>query len=326
MNEKKIIAIRKVRAIMRLTGAGVVAYGVHENCIYVLLGRERETPGWRQGSRKWSAFSGRLENNETPIQGASREFVEEACACVPVSESGSSASIQDVEKDLAARAHLFEQVSSSKTGERLIYHTFIVRIPYRPYHVMFQDIREQLLVLDGVFRTFYRLKKNADDVPRLFFPGFSVSAQLTVINFHVYDEVNVEIAMVETCNSEEQGDPIHMTAVVSVEIAKTLLDAELAWTETVRYIQEHAHEPIFQHPAVNITRLHGHVINAYVNKAFLEKCEIGWWKLDDLVRLQWDVWSSNYTAFRRLFLENISAVALEIQHLEWSRSGMSSEK
>ena len=67
---------------MRFTGAGVLVYAIDEKDVYVLLGREKETPGWRQGSKKWSSFSGKIEINETPLQTAAREFREETCAAV----------------------------------------------------------------------------------------------------------------------------------------------------------------------------------------------------------------------------------------------------
>ena len=319
MKEKKIRCLRK-RVVMRLTGAGVVVYAVHDREIYVLLGRERETPGWRQGSHKWSAFSGKVESHESALQGAAREFTEEACACVPVGNLRTPTCAEDVETVLRLHARPVEQSMRSR-GERLVYFTYILRVDYHPYERTFARTREQLMQLDSVFRGFYRAKKLAESVPRFFFPGFAVSARITVVSFHVTG-TSVELLMHEDGLSEE---PLNATYVVDEETARVLVTLEDMWKGVLEFIREREGDDIFVHPAVNIVFSGKEVVNAYVNKAYVEKCEIGWWRLSDLLRRQSEreTGASSESEFRRLFLDNVVVLAKHIAQIEQQRESES---
>lgn len=302
---------------MRLTGAGVVAYAVQDGEVYVLLGRERETPGWRQGSHKWSAFSGKVEGHESALQGAAREFTEEACACVPVGNLQTPTRAEDVEAVLRLHARPVEQSMHSR-GERLVYFTYLLRVDYMPYERTFARTREQLMQLDSVFRGFYRAKKLAEGVPRFFFPGFAVSSRITVVRFHVATETTVELLMHE---EGSEGEPINTTYVVDAEIARVLRSLEAMWLDVLKFIRDRSGDEIFVHPAVNIVCAGSEVVNAYVNKAYLEKCEIGWWRLSDLLRCQnqRDGGGANESDFRRLFLDNVVVIARHIAQIEQQR-------
>jgi len=300
---------------MRLTGAGVLVYTVHQGEILVLLGRERETPGWRQGSHKWSSFSGKVESHENALQGAAREFAEEACACVPIAGQEVPTKVQDVADMLRLHARAVEQSSQSK-GERLVYFTYIVRVPHHPYEDYFARTREKLLELDAVFRNFYRVKKQVEGAPRFFLPGFVLSARITVVSFHVSSDTEVEVTMHE----EDSLADLVTVFSVSAEVAMNLRELEEAWQEVQDFIRARSHDPIFSHPAVNVETSRKQIVSAYVNKAYLEKCEIRWWKLSDLLRLQEQPWNSADSPFRRLFLENVSTLARHVMHLEEQRT------
>ena len=296
---------------MRLTGAGVLAYTVHRGEILVLLGRERETPGWKQGSHKWSSFSGKVEANENAIQGAAREFAEEACACVPIGGQQVPARVAEVEDMLRRHARPVEQTTLVR-GERLVYFTYIVRVPHAPYEDEFFRTRERLLELDNVFRNFYRIKKLADAAPRFFFPGFILSSHITVADFRVLNDTEVEVRM------HEEGVTAELVSVfsVSAETVAPLRTLQTAWDDLQDYVRVRSHDPIFSHPAVNIVTSRKCIVNAFVNKAYLEKCEIKWWKLSELLRLQEQPWSHSESAFRKLFLENLSTLAKHIMIVE----------
>ena len=143
---------------MRLTGSGVLVYDRKGKEIHVLLGRGSETPGWRQGSHKWSAFSGKVEFQEGALEAAAREFTEEAWACVP---------LRDDSAPTSTAREAVEQSTLVK-GEHLLYCTYQLRMPYAQFDKVFADTRAQLLELNAVFRCFYRAKKLADAAPRFF--------------------------------------------------------------------------------------------------------------------------------------------------------------
>ena len=285
-------------------------YTIKDKDIYVLLGRERETPGWRQGSHKWSAFSGKVELHETALQAAAREFTEEACACVSLDLTPIPTSAESVAAALRAWGVPVEQSTLVK-GERLLYCTYVFRLPYAPFRHVFAETRTRLLELDAVFRHFYRIKKLADIAPRFFLPGFMLSAQLTVANFEVLSDTEVQVTMHETSPACE----IDFIFLVTADVASMLRELRTAWQNVVSFIGARSHDPIFQHPAVNVVRSQNRIVSAYVNKAYLEKCEIDWWKLDDLLRAR-DTHFSQDTPFRRLFLENVPMLARRIFELE----------
>ena len=68
-----------------VVSAGLLCYAYAENThdIFFLLGRDRTSHDWPRGSNKWSDFGGCLDDGETEIEGAAREFVEESMGIVP---------------------------------------------------------------------------------------------------------------------------------------------------------------------------------------------------------------------------------------------------
>ncbi len=293
----------------------MLAYTLHDGEVLVLLGRERETLGWREGSHKWSSFSGKVEGNENSLEGAAREFMEESCACVPTAREGSFASMHEVEDMLRARARAIEQTMYYK-GECLVYCTYIVRIPHFPYEERFAKTQEKLFELDLAFRNFYRIKKLGDAVPRFFLPGFVLSSRITVVDFRVVGGSEVEVVM------HEEGTPAEVILVFSVaeDVIKTLSVIEDAWRALQSFIEAHLHDPIMAHPAVKIVTSRNQIVNAYVNRAYLEKCEIRWWRLNELLALKEQSCKSDN--FRKLFLENLTTMASHIRLLEEQQANL----
>ena len=316
MNEKQIDAHGNPRG-MRLTGAGELAYTVHEGNILVLLGHEKFTPGWRQGSHKWSAFSGKVDNHENALEGAAREFLEESCACVPMlTAHRSPASQREIIGMLREKARQVEQVTYFK-GERLVYCTFIMRIPYAAYDEVFRESIGKLHELDSVCRYFYRTWKMAAIVPRFMRPGFALSSCVIVAEVHVKGDTEVELVLHEHGTTTD----VISTLEVGVDVATALKLVQGAWEQVLAYLELRLHDPILSHPAVKLTRSRQLVIGARVNKAYLEKCEIRWWKLNDLLNLQEIQTAAGVDGdFRRFFIENISKLAVHINVMEQSHS------
>ena len=282
--------------------------------VYVLLGRERETPGWRQGSHKWSAFSGKVEPHENALQAAAREFTEEACACVSLD---ATQVVPTSEKKVLEALHdrgEAVQLSTFVKGERLVYCTYIIRAGFKRHDKLFLNTRAKLLELDAVFRTFYRAKKLADAAPRFFLPGFILSTHLVVVGFRVVSDTEVLVTMHES----NPHSALDFTFAVSRETSAILRDLNSAWQDVLTFIRVRGQDPIFQHPAVNVIRSANCIVSAYVNKAYLEKCEINWWKLSDLLQAR-EAHFLHDTPFRRLFLDNIHVLARKIYELERKR-------
>lgn len=294
---------------MRLTGAGVLAYTVHRGEVLVLLGRERDTPGWRQGSKKWSGFSGKVEANEDAIQGAAREFAEEACACVPIGGIQLPARISDVAEMLRRHAWPIEKITLAK-GEELVYCTYVVRVPHAPYEQIFAQTRTRLLELDLVFRNFYRIKKLASSAPHFFFPGFVLTSKITTVGLRVLNAAEVEVRMHEEGRSED----LLCVFACPVGLAASLRNVQHALDYLHFFVSGRAQDPIFSHPAVVLITSRSCVVNAHVNKAYLEKCELRWWKLSALTEAH--ACARGDTDFRKLFLENLTTVATCIAQAE----------
>ena len=73
--------------IGRRKGAGIIPFSIsdkHEN-VYWLLGKERDMPGWAQGSCRWSDFGGSSHYmDEDEAHTAAREYFEETLGVVPL--------------------------------------------------------------------------------------------------------------------------------------------------------------------------------------------------------------------------------------------------
>ena len=291
---------------MRLTGAGVLVYAVDRGEIHVLLGRERETLGWREGSHKWSPFSGKVEGDENSLEGAAREFMEESCACVPEAQ-GDFITLQEVRDELRLRARAVEQTMEYK-GEQLVYCTYILRVPLLAYEERFAATQARLLGLDEVFRDYYRAKKQLDAVPRFLLPGFTLSSCIVVADFRIKG-AEVEVVLHE----EDSVEELVVVFGVSAEIMEALRGIEPAWRAVQSFVQAHLHDPIMSHPAVKIVTSRDQVVNAYINRAYLEKCEIRWWPLAELLM---EPTKRADSPFRRLFLENLTVLASHIMMQE----------
>lgn len=307
---------------MRVTGAGVLAYTVHRGNVLVLLGRERIIPGWRYGSHKWSNFSGKVEMNESALEGAAREFVEESCACVPVSSCHSAPTRpSDVLSKLRTNAHLIEQSTDYK-GETLVYSTYIIRIPHSEYESVFRGVRDKLQELDTICRHFYRVRKHAANIPRFMRLGFMLSAQIVVADINVVGSNEVEIVLHESGTS---ADIVSMIEVCSAT-AMDLLAVQVAWRRVVDYLEWNGNDPIISHPALQITRSRHRIVSITVNKAYLEKCEIRWWKLNALLDMQYDMSvTGGDGAFRKIFIDNIASLGDHILQIEQLRKDTGEE-
>ena len=86
-----------------------------------------------------------------------------------------------------------------------------------------------------------------------------------------------------------------------------------AWCDVVRFVEEHEEErAIFRHPAVLLKRQSGRLVSAYVNRCFLEKIELAWFRLQELESME--KWPGK-DEFRRHFLDNVRLFSPQIRTL-----------
>jgi hypothetical protein len=297
---------------MRVSGAGVVCYSVKpDGSQLVLLGREKETIGWRQGSNRWSGFSGKVDTSESVHAGAAREFIEESMAVVPIIP-GMNVPVQVSELaeilkngSSADGSGLFEVSMRCKT-ELCVHISYLRRVPYIDYSVAFNEAREALLMCDSHFRYYHKIKKSADLLPKMLFPGYHISTSLITLSsepcdqgvlLNIWDDINKK-----TCT---QSFSLGEGASREVEIVYE------AWNSVVSFINTHDKPGILEHPAVTIQRIHTHLVGAYVSKSYLEKSEIKWWSLDELEHAS----RTSPCEFRRFFLENLPELISAVRSL-----------
>jgi hypothetical protein len=307
--------------MIRISGAGVLCYShLPSGGLAILLGKEKETPGWRQGSNKWSSFSGKVDSTEEACYGAAREFVEESLAVIPLVEGGNvPVTIDEIttllskDRDMSEGGGVLEVRRKAEEVEYR-YFVYIRHIPYKDYSTIFKETRKQLLDLDGIFRAFQVCRKGTAGgcLPRCVFPGTRLSPVLVVVNFKL---LSYGSTLQITIHDETSGQ----NDIIDVEISDSgRKEAETfaAARDAVLSRLSNINDPILSHPAVVVNRLHGHVMGAFVKKSYLEKSEVRWWSLNDLEHTAANSRTSGRQAsdsFRYYFLESVPLLATAVR-------------
>ena len=295
---------------MRDTGAGVILYATQKDKIYLLLGREKETYGWKQGSHRWSAFSGKLEKHEKPIRAAAREFLEETCCAVPI-ESKLHKTEESLMQVLYKNAQHIK-LQSCVQNEELTYHLFMLKSIFKPYDRAFSEARESLSRLDVFCREYARLRRISNTIPFVFLPGYRLSSSLIVVNVSVASNSAI-VTLFDTGGSVSQCFNIAYE-VDSCDCEK-LQQIDLAWSNIQTSIEELKCKGLIEHPALKITRAGPYTVNAWVNKNYLEKCEIAWWDLEELMQIYKNCKENQIDdeRFRAMFIKNLKQISDSIK-------------
>lgn len=301
----------------KCAGAGVVCYALDDNNeIVILLGKEREVVGWKQGSRRWGAFSGRAEDGEDALRCAAREFVEETCASIPLDVDMAIPTSTPVVLSKLEMSPIFCRTCQRTTPVPVEFsHTsYLCRIAYREaYTRTFHLIRSQLVEVEAALREYQVLRKTMEHIPRLLLPGYAVAPTVVAVDFTV-DSLQ-KLLSVEYRDSERQEEKIELTFAASPAACYEALNLWHAWKALELWVVAREHEPIFCHPAVQIHRHCGRITHVEVRRSYFEKTEVAWWRLEDLEALSrsGDRWRLD--AFRRYFLENITDIGDQIRSL-----------
>jgi hypothetical protein len=301
------VAARPGRAL-RVATAGVLCFSVRSNGkIVVLLGREKETVGWKQGSNKWSSFSGRTEAGEEAPEGAAREFVEESLAVVPLTACmpvpARASDVSQVLRDRGRRVELWMRGRDADSPPSL-HVSFVHRVPYTDYPSRFRSLRTLLVECDTRFRAFHKTKKAAEWLPRLLFPGYRVSPSLTVVNgTQRHGGVDLELW------DDIAGAVVHQHIRLAGDAVREVQEVYEAWADVLAYLERNRNNRVLSHPAVTVQRVNRHIVGAYVNKCYLEKSEVRWWGLEELERAG----QQRPMEFRRFFADAIPELVAGVQ-------------
>ena len=300
----------------RLVGAGVLCVSkTPEGDIVLLLGKEREVPGWKNGSLKWCGFSGRSEEGETALMSAAREFLEESCSAVMLTADASlPATLEEVSRALERSLPVSRTVKTPYPSDLLLCHvTYLCRVPYDAETPQrFLKLHEELKRVDAVFKTFHRSKKLAEHLPRFFMPGFAIAEKTLTVDVRV----DVEAATVSVDIFEELGAESSALKTwrikVTPQMAKEAASVSCAWHEVRDFVARERQSEIFLHPAVLLVSHRSMLVSAYVNRCYLEKTELAWFRLDELTSAE--RWRGK-DDFRRNFLESVRNLTPQIKEL-----------
>jgi hypothetical protein len=155
---------------------------------------------------------------------------------------------------------------------------YILDVPYSdtlPEH--FTVLRNKIEELDDTIRNFSRKRKMADSVPSLCIPG-SRFGSLVVADVNICDTGNIIVRFWDNENfidMELDLNPVQLRELVNVLSA---------WKLTIQTIESISPDVII-HPSITIERARDNIISASVNKSFLEKSDIHWWKVQDLIAI-----------------------------------------
>jgi len=281
----------------------------------LLLGKEREVPGWRHGSLKWCGFSGRAEEGETAIASASREFIEESCSAVMLTEGASlPARLEEVSQALQKSISVSHTVKAPPPSDTVLCHvTYICKVPFdEDTPRRFLRIHEDLKRVDAVFKTFHRVKKAVEHVPRFFLPGFAVADRMVTVNLKADLETDVVSVDFFDGGGEDPGLIKTWRAKVSPQMAREASSLSEAWKLVTDFVEQERDSEVFAHPAVLLTTHQKKLVSAYVNRCYMEKTELAWFRLEELESVEkWKVRDE----FRRHFLDSVKNLAPKIRSL-----------
>lgn len=298
---------------MRLVGAGVICYArnLEENEFYLLLGKEKYTPGWRLGSNRWSGFSGKAEHAEKLFSIAAREFCEESLGAVPLlqTQPDKFENVTDVEAVLRKSSLQLENIVRGKCD--LCKHiTFLTRVPFLNYPKRFAHDRRELLAMDAVFRAFHKCKKAyLESISKILLPGSSISSILSVRDVRILNSTEIEIEL--WCNTDSSKS--YHIFILPQDHMDCFHDVCATWRTLVRYVHDNWKNPTLWHPAVTIQNVDGIITNAFINKAYLEKSELKWWSFSEL-RSIIDNKEKHQDCFRPYFLDFLHCILTTIEN------------
>ena len=269
--------------VPRLVGAGVLcaAKDPHGD-IVLLLGREREILNWKYGSSKWCSFSGRAEEGEDALSTATREFVEESCSMVRLQEEATLPCLaKDVAWCLKQALPAQKLIRSVHPDEGMLSHvTFLCRVPFDDtLSSRFAEVHQRLSRANVVFKEYQRTKKACDALPRSFMPGFAFGEHMFTVGLSVEDpEGTVAIEILDGAHDQVYTWTFRLSNKACQE-AKAVSGA---WKCVETFVAQEQASGILGHPALILNFERTRLVSAFVDRSFLEKTDLAWFKLSSL--------------------------------------------
>lgn len=121
--------------IKDVTSAGILPFAVYKHRVFFLLGREGYQPKFGD-SDKWSDFSGRLEEGETVIDGAAREFYQETAGCI--------FDLAEVRQKLLNNQYVLHCDLHPANTNSTSLRTYVMLVPYKDYPAIFRRTKHFL--------------------------------------------------------------------------------------------------------------------------------------------------------------------------------------
>ena len=154
--------------------------------------------------------------------------------------------------------------------------------------------------LDTTFRAYYKLKRSTTYL--VFLPGFMFGTNVVTVDFSLPTPNTVQVVIYKG-QEDEHGPRSVMEFNVSDEMSQTLHMLHDAWSMVKRDVWAYKQEHSYEHPAVILSYCSDDLIGAYISRSYLEKSEIRFWKLSDIMNMK-----NPEQQFRVNFLGLLSAI------------------
>lgn len=269
-------------AVARLgMGSGVVpiAYD-RDGDLCLLLGRERYLPNWK-GSCRWSGFEGSRKESESLDDTACREFEEESMRVL-----ASTDSIVRMVRDDTAWKKIVLRIQNDRFPER-----------YHCTHVVHVDYEE------GAPETFHSERLRVEAIDR-------TAQEMRITKPEGLGEYVLDVLEGDGGNCEVRTvrDDVIRAQVFGGDAGKDVLKWARVRDRVKALTDEH---PI--PPSVVVQKRYGFLHDVVVEKDFLEKDQLRWWKTKHLLEVLRNKGQLENDRFRPYFLP-VLQVILEEAH------------
>ena len=261
-------------ASVRTTAAGCLFVARRGETTYILLGRERLTEGWLDGSNRWSAFSGRLLSGEDVYSCAARESLEESLGVPFGVDSCHRDVMKQISDDTIGSVDYVVQGSSCLCRSVL----FVIRIDYdEDLPRRFGDTRSGLEYINRARKAYARQKRFNCAAPEICIPGTRVSETLMVTGCRLSPSTHCDVRIYDREASEAVVVRLDLDEVQSKDLA-SMLEARRHFLSCIH----RGSRRVLRHPAVDITELDSEIMDVSIRPSFLEKSEVRWWSSSEL--------------------------------------------
>jgi len=282
-------------------GAGVIPVAIHPETkeAHLLLGRERWMPTWK-GSCRWSGFEGSRKEGETMTETSLREFLEESLGVVNTGK-------RNMRERLIIQEYWFRivlRIENDRKPER--YHTtFVVHVEWDSLvHERFQELRSNIEHVDRLSQEWRHTR-----------PAIlgDIGEDIGDITTNANGEICIrKRAASSPCilRSPWTTDPENSKLVMAILTDTYMSNAVCAWIT----LRERLGRSIVSHPCIRVRRdcLWNNIQDVNIQRDYIEKDQIRWWSLTDLVAVIEGRGQLGVDRFRPYFLPVLQTVLKQL--------------